>query len=124
MIILNFAINKALRTFLWLFIFYFYTSNLIFMLKFFKIVAILEGISYLVLFSNMLVVKPTNLILYKTLLFPIGMAHGVLFITYIILAVLLKFKENWDFKKFGIIGLASIIPLGTFYMEKKYLKNV
>ena len=124
MIILNFAINKALRTFLWLFIFYFYTSNLIFMLKFFKIVAILEGISYLVLFSNMLVVKPTNLVLYKTLLFPIGMAHGVLFITYIILAVLLKFKENWDFKKFGIIGLASIIPLGTFYMEKKYLKNV
>lgn len=124
MIILNFAINKALRTFLWLFIFYFYTSNLIFMLKFFKIVAILEGISYLVLFSNMLVVKPTNLVLYKTLLFPIGMAHGVLFITYIILAVLLKFQENWDFKKFGIIGLASIIPLGTFYMEKKYLKNV
>jgi integral membrane protein len=124
MIILNFAINKALRTFLWLFIFYFYTSNLIFMLKFFKIVAILEGVSYLVLFSNMLIVKPTNLVLYKTLLFPIGMAHGVLFITYIILAVLLKFKENWDFKKFGIIGLASIIPLGTFYMEKKYLKNV
>jgi integral membrane protein len=124
MIILNFAINKALGTFLWLFIFYFYTSNLIFMLKFFKIVAILEGVSYLVLFSNMLIVKPTNLVLYKTLLFPIGMAHGVLFITYIILAVLLKFKENWDFKKFGIIGLASIIPLGTFYMEKKYLKNV
>ncbi|MFV7235596.1 DUF3817 domain-containing protein [Flavobacterium sp. ZB4R12] len=94
------------------------------MLRFFKIVAILEGISYLVLFSNMLIVKPTNLVLYKTLLFPIGMAHGVLFITYIILAVLLKFKENWDYKKFGIICLASIIPFGTFYMEKKYLKNV
>lgn len=124
MIILNFAINKVLRTVLWFFIFYFYTSNLIFMLRFFKIVAILEGVSYLVLFSNMLIVKPTNLVLYKTLLFPIGMAHGVLFITYVILAVLLKFKENWDFKKFGIIGLASIIPFGTFYMEKKYLKNV
>ncbi|MFV5693233.1 DUF3817 domain-containing protein [Flavobacterium sp. LT1R49] len=94
------------------------------MLRFFKIVAILEGVSYLVLFSNMLIVKPTNLVLYKILLFPIGMAHGVLFITYIILAILLKFKENWDFKKFGIICLASIIPFGTFYMEKKYLKNV
>ncbi|MFV5703354.1 DUF3817 domain-containing protein [Flavobacterium sp. XS2P12] len=94
------------------------------MLRFFKIVAILEGISYLVLFSNMLIVKPTNLVLYKTLLFPIGMAHGLLFITYIILAVLLKFKENWDYKKFGIICLASIVPLGTFYVEKKYLQNV
>ena len=94
------------------------------MLRFFKIVAILEGVSYLALFSNMLIVKPANLVLYKTLLFPIGMAHGVLFITYIILAIVLKFKENWDYKKFGIICLASIIPFGTFYMEKKYLKNV
>jgi integral membrane protein len=94
------------------------------MLRFFKIVAILEGISYLVLFSNMLIVKPTNLVLYKTLLFPIGMAHGLLFVTYIIVAIVLKFREHWDFKKFGIICLASIIPFGTFYMEKKYLKNV
>ncbi|MFV8326994.1 DUF3817 domain-containing protein [Flavobacterium sp. ZS1P14] len=94
------------------------------MLRFFKIVAILEGVSYLVLFSNMLIVKPTNLVLYKALLFPIGMAHGLLFVTYIIVAILLKFRENWDFKKIGIISLASIIPFGTFYMEKKYLKNV
>ena len=31
------------------------------MLKIFKITAILEGISYLVLFSNMLFIKPTNI---------------------------------------------------------------
>lgn len=94
------------------------------MLKIFKIIALLEGVSYLALFSNMLVVKPTNLALYKTLLFPIGMAHGLLFISYIILAILLKFQQNWDLKKFGIICLASILPFGTFYVEKKYLQNV
>ncbi|MFV8343932.1 DUF3817 domain-containing protein [Flavobacterium sp. XS2P39] len=94
------------------------------MLKIFKIIALLEGVSYLALFSNMLVVKPTNLALYKTLLFPIGMAHGLLFISYIILAILLKFGQNWDLKKFGIICLASILPFGTFYVEKKYLQNV
>jgi len=90
------------------------------MLRFFKIIALLEGISYLALFSNMLIVKPTNLTLYKTLLFPIGMAHGILFITYIILAIMLKFEQNWNLKKFGIICLASILPFGTFYIEKKY----
>ncbi|MFV8269458.1 DUF3817 domain-containing protein [Flavobacterium sp. GT2N3] len=94
------------------------------MLKIFKVIALLEGVSYLVLFSNMLFIKPTNLVLYKTLLFPIGMAHGILFVTYIILAVMLKFEQNWDWKKFGIICLASILPFGTFYVEKKYLKNV
>ncbi|MCC9069999.1 DUF3817 domain-containing protein [Flavobacterium sp. F-65] len=93
------------------------------MLKIFKITAILEGISYLVLFSNMLFIKPTNLALYKTLLFPIGMSHGLLFIGYILLAILLKSAQKWDFKTFMLILIASVIPFGTFYVEYKYLKN-
>lgn len=91
------------------------------MLKIFKVTAILEGISYLVLFSNMLFIKPTNLVLYKTLLYPIGMSHGVLFIGYILLAFLLKKDQNWNIKVFGIILIASLLPFGTFYIEKKYL---
>ncbi len=93
------------------------------MLKVFKIVALLEGVSYITLFSNMLLVKPNNPELYHTLLFPVGMAHGLLFVAYIILAVMLKFEENWDWKKFGLICLASIVPFGTFYIEKKYLRS-
>ena len=56
------------------------------MIKTFKIVAILEGYSYLFLFANMLITKNINFDLYKTILFPLGMAHGVLFIAYLILA--------------------------------------
>ena len=89
--------------------------------KFFKIVAVLEGISYLVLFANMFFIKPSHPELYKTLLFPIGMAHGLLFITYVVLAIMLKYEENWPTSKFLIIGVASILPFGTFYIEKKYL---
>jgi integral membrane protein len=91
------------------------------MLKLFKITAILEGISYLALFSNMLFIKPTNLALYKTLLYPIGMSHGVLFIGYVLLAIILRSACKWDLKTFGIILTASLIPFGTFYIEKKYL---
>ncbi len=93
------------------------------MLKVFKIVALLEGVSYITLFSNMLLVKPNNPELYHTLLFPVGMAHGLLFVAYIILAVMLKFEENWDWKKFGLVALASVVPFGTFYIEKKYLRR-
>ncbi|OOG77539.1 DUF3817 domain-containing protein [Flavobacterium sp. A45] len=91
------------------------------MLKIFKITAILEGISYLVLFSNMLFIKPTNMELYKTLLYPVGMSHGVLFIGYVLLAFLLKKAQKWNFKVFSIILIASLVPFGTFYVEKKYL---
>jgi len=93
------------------------------MLKFFKVVAILEGISYLVLFSNMLFIKPNNFELYHSLLYPIGMSHGVLFIGYVILAFILRKPQNWDFKTFSLIQLASLVPFGTFYVEKKYCVN-
>jgi integral membrane protein len=94
------------------------------MLKIFKITAILEGISYLALFSNMLFIKPSNVELYHALLYPIGMSHGILFIGYVLLALMVKTSQKWSFKTLFIILIASLIPFGAFYVEKKYLKNV
>lgn len=93
------------------------------MLKIFKLVAVLEGISYLALFGNMLFIKHNNPELYQTLLFPIGMAHGLLFIAYIILAIMLKDQMKWKGKDFFLILVASVIPFGTFWVEKKYLSG-
>ncbi len=53
----------------------------------------------------------------------LGMPHGLLFISYFILAFLIKGSEQWKNKDFGIILLASILPFGTFYIDWKYLKN-
>ena len=66
------------------------------MIRIFKTVAILEGISYLALFANMLLVKPNNIVLYQQLLYPIGMSHGLLFIGYILLALVIKKSQNWN----------------------------
>jgi integral membrane protein len=93
------------------------------MTKIFKFIAIAEGISYLVLFFNMLVIKPSNYELYKTLLFPIGMAHGLLFIGYVILAMIIRNNQNWSLKDIFVVQLASLLPFATFYIEKKYVKN-
>lgn len=93
------------------------------MTKIFKYTAISEGISFLILLANMLFIKPTNLELYKSLLFPIGMAHGILFIGYVLLSILIKNEQSWNLKDLAIVNIASFIPFGTFYIEKKYLKN-
>ncbi len=92
------------------------------MLRIFKLTAILEGISYILLFANMLLVKPTNFELYKQLLYPIGMSHGVLFVGYIGFAIILKKAMRWNFITFLIILVASLLPFATFYVDKKYLK--
>ena len=90
------------------------------MLKFFKIIALLEGTSLLLL---LLFAMPMKYMFQEPIFVKsIGMAHGILFIVYIILAIIQKMVSNWSFKKFGIISVASIIPFGTFYVDKKYLK--
>ena len=91
------------------------------MVKIFKNIAILEGISYLVLFANMLLVKPTNLALYKSFLYPIGMTHGILFVGYVALALFIMKSQKWSFKTLSIVLIASLLPLATFFVERKYL---
>jgi len=93
------------------------------MTKLFKLIAIAEGISYLVLFFNMLVVKRLNLELYKFLLYPIGMAHGLLFMSYVTIAFIIWKNQKWTIIELLIVQLGSLIPFGTFYVEKKYLRN-
>jgi integral membrane protein len=89
------------------------------MLRFFKIIALLEGTSLLLL---LFFAMPMKYIVDEPIFVRIiGMAHGLLFVAYIIMAIMLKFEENWSWKKIGVIALASIIPFGTFYIDKKYL---
>ncbi|MBE9489596.1 MAG: DUF3817 domain-containing protein [Bacteroidetes bacterium] len=87
----------------------------------FRIIAFLEGLSYILLLG---IATPIKYFLndpqYVKLL---GMPHGLLFISYIALAFILKNEFNWDNKNFGFVLLASIIPFGTFYIDKKYLKT-
>ena len=85
----------------------------------FRRVALLEGLSYILLMTFALYFKyQLNDDTYVKLL---GMPHGILFVLYIVLAFLLRKKENWNLPIFGVILLASLIPFGTFYIDRKYL---
>lgn len=52
----------------------------------------------------------------------VGYAHGGLFITYCLLAVIFWWKMKWSFKRGFILLIASLLPFATFYVDKKYLK--
>jgi len=91
------------------------------MLSLFKITSILEGISYILLLFVGVPLKylGQNDILVKSL----GMPHGLLFMAYIVIALLIRSKMKWDFKTTLIVLVASILPFGTFYIHKKYLST-
>lgn len=91
------------------------------MKKTFRIVSVLEGVSYLLLLFIATPIKyfADNELFVKML----GMPHGLLFIAYVVLAVMLKYELNWKAKTSIIVLAASVIPFGTFYIDKKYLRG-
>lgn len=91
------------------------------MIQTLRILAVLEGISYLLLFGLTMPLK----YIYKLDApnYFVGMAHGVLFILYCLFVVLCASKFKWSFKQTMILGLMSLVPFGTFWAEKKYLRD-
>lgn len=85
-------------------------------LRILSIVAILEGISYLLLFITMPLKRIYALAAPN---YYVGMAHGVLFIAYILLVFLANNQQKWSVKTQFYAYLASLIPFGTFIAEKK-----
>ena len=89
-------------------------------LNIFRITAFLEGASYILL---LFIATPIKYILHDPQYVKmLGMPHGILFMGYVIMACMLKNELNWNTKQFVLVLLASIIPFGTFYIDKKYLK--
>ena len=82
----------------------------------FLLIAFLEGCSFL-LFAITMPLK-YMMGLPKPNYF-IGMAHGVLFILYIVLLLLVSYQYKWSLKKIALSFIASLIPFGTFYANKK-----
>ena len=87
----------------------------------FRVIAICEGISFLVLLGIAMPLKyladlpqPVTVI---------GWIHGLLFVLYVIALFNVRSVHHWSFQKFFLAGLASLIPFGPFILEKKLLKK-
>ena len=86
-----------------------------------RIVAFLEGCSYLLLGFTM-VLK------YKFSMpepnYVVGLAHGILFVLYVGLLIQFAFLHKWNIIKMFWAFLASLIPFGTFYADKVLFREV
>lgn len=87
----------------------------------FRQIGFIEGISYLIL---LFIAMPLKYIFdYPMATKLVGMLHGILFSAYIWLLVAAMQEYKWNIK-FGVeLFIASLIPFGTFYTDKK-LKNL
>ena len=87
----------------------------------FRKIAFAEGVSFLVL---LFIAMPLKYLAHIPIAVTVvGGLHGVLFVAFVILAreVRSEYKKDWGW--FGKAFLASIIPFGTFYMDKYWRKE-
>jgi integral membrane protein len=91
-------------------------------LKSFKIVAIAEGISFLVL---LLIAVPLKYLMQiPEPVKYVGWVHGVLFILYGVLLLQVFIVVKWSFFKTVIAFLVSFVPFGTFWLDSKINKEI
>lgn len=85
-----------------------------------RLLAWIEGFTYLAFGLTMPLkylygIKEPNLI--------VGMTHGIFFIAYIVWVLLAGLKYKYSFSKISLFCFASLLPIGTFWIDYKYLKK-
>ncbi|HLO79708.1 MAG TPA: DUF3817 domain-containing protein, partial [Chitinophagaceae bacterium] len=81
----------------------------------------IEGISYLALLGIAMPLKYIGDMPQAVRI--AGSIHGFLFVLFMLALMIVWRKKSWSYDKVAFAFLASIIPFGTFYLDKKLRKE-
>lgn len=87
-----------------------------------RLIGLLEGISFVLLLGIAMPLKyfagePAAVRI-------VGMAHGVLFLLYLLAAWLAHVEYNWPLKRTALLALASLLPFGPFVADRRILRGL
>jgi integral membrane protein len=83
----------------------------------FRYVSLAEGVSYLVLLGIAMPLKYAAGM--PGAVRVVGMAHGVLFVAYVVALAWAARAARWPISKSAVAMVASIVPLGAFWLERR-----
>lgn len=86
-----------------------------------RIIAFLEGCSFLLLGITMILKYKFDMPLPNYI---VGMLHGLLFILYVFLVLQVGYIKKWKILTIFWALIASLIPFGTFYADKKIFRGL
>lgn len=86
------------------------------LLRRFRWIAWLEGVSFLILLGIAMPLK--YLADLPLAVRVVGMAHGVLFVAYAVLVLLLLVRRHWSLGRAAEAMGLSLVPFGTFMLDR------
>ena len=84
-------------------------------LKTFRIVALAEATSFLLLLVASVLKRTADAEIGVTILGPI---HGALFVAYVLIALNLKAEQGWSTKETAYILLGAVLPFGGYVVDR------
>lgn len=86
-----------------------------------RVIGIWEGISFLLLLGIAMPLK--YLAGWPDAVRVVGMAHGVLFILYVLAALQAAIEYDWRWRRTAFVLAASLLPAGPFIVDAKILRE-
>ena len=87
-----------------------------------RVIAWLEGWSLLLL---MFVAMPIKYLMdVPEATQAIGMIHGILFVLFITATLVISIIQRWNLGRVFVVMVSSFVPFGTFYVDRKILRNL
>ena len=81
------------------------------MFQFFRMISLLEGVSYLAILSV------TLGFISRDFVSLLGMSHGILFMLYLFLSLSVSHKKQWSLVTFLLVFVASLVPFAFIAVE-------
>jgi integral membrane protein len=91
-------------------------------LRRFRLVAFLEGVSFVVLLFLAMPLKYWADLPIAVRI--VGMAHGVLFLAFLASLFDVALKRNWSPSRWGLAFLSSLVPFGTFLFDRSLKREL
>ncbi len=92
------------------------------MLKYFRVISVVEGLSYLAILCVTLGLISREFVSY------LGMLHGILFMIYLALSFVVAEKKGWSILIWGALFVASVVPfafiIAELFLRKESTKQV
>ena len=85
-----------------------------------RLIAFFEGVSLLVLLGIAMPLK--YLAGQPTAVRYVGMAHGLLFVAYVLLLIPGAIERRWSLGKTALALAASVVPFGTFWADRRLFR--
>lgn len=91
------------------------------MLKFFRMLSLVEGLSLITL---LFIAMPAKYQFGYDFIWPVGMTHGILWLSYVTLSMPVSHKQNWSVMFWMLVLLCSVIPFATFLLDRRLKREL